>query len=193
MKQLFSKVSPYMSVIGLLSAFTIYVGLELAFNLLLIEIYSKPLELLFGEYKLVAERLELFGRILSSFGIALVLTPIIFKTFFERPEGKCQSENTVYTTKKWAAKICVLVFVWWALIPLQRVLVDGWIHGTSNSSKLSAVRAIVYKEGDLADRIAIENFDEFNAIAQDPERRDLVVALIPSLAYFSQSFNDLMI
>ena len=87
--------------------------------------------------------------------------------------------------------MCIFL-TWLALIPLQRVLVDGWVHATSNESKLSAVRAIVYKEGYLADRIAIESFDEFNVIAQDPERRDLVVALIPSLAYFSKSFNGLI-
>tara|TARA_R110000772_G_scaffold264203_1_gene384599 strand:+ start:7347 stop:9890 length:2544 start_codon:yes stop_codon:yes gene_type:complete len=192
MKQLFSKVSSHMTVISLLGAFTIYVGLELAFNLLLIEIYSKPLELLFGEYKLATERLELFGRTLSSFGIALVLTPMILKIFFEKPVSESQSLNPVNTTKKWTGKICVFFLTWLALIPLQRVLVDGWVHATSNESKLSAVRAIVYKEGYLADRIAIESFDEFNVIAQDPERRDLVVALIPSLAYFSKSFNGLI-
>ena len=107
MKQLFSKVSSHMTVISLLGAFTIYVGLELAFNLLLIEIYSKPLELLFGEYKLATERLELFGRTLSSFGIALVLTPMILKIFFEKPVSESQSLNPVNTTKKWTGKICV--------------------------------------------------------------------------------------
>ncbi|MBA6364664.1 hypothetical protein H4J42_13020, partial [Colwellia sp. BRX8-8] len=167
-------------VILLIAIFVIYIGLELSVNLLLIDVYSKPLSIIFGSYEYAANKLELFGRVLTGFGLALTFISFI-------PVDKLPLKKA-----KWVVKPLVFMLMWLMIIPTLRLVVDGFIHNTTNVDKLSAVRAIVYKEGYLANRLAIKDFDEFNAIAKDPERKDLVVALIPSLAYFSSSFNGLI-
>lgn len=84
------------------------------------------------------------------------------------------------------------LLLWVALVPSLRLFVDGWAHATSSDAKLSAVRAIAYREAYLNDLVEIDRFDEFNAIASDEARRDLVIALLPSLAFSSTGFNALI-
>ncbi|TBX23586.1 hypothetical protein TK45_05560 [Bowmanella sp. JS7-9] len=173
--------------------FILYVGLELAFNLSLVDVYSKSLNTVLGGWKPAAEQLELWGRVLSSFGIAFSLISFTPLHKFKNPLNEWDPENkSQKMLAVWLYRPVVFFLLWALLIPTQRLLIDGWVQSTTDEQKLSAVRSIAYKEGYLANRIEIENFSDFNQIAKDPERRDLVVSLIPSLAYFSNSFNKLI-
>lgn len=198
MKQ--SKLSNHAKIWMLLGLFTVYVCLELSLNILLIDMYAQPIQAVFGEHRITAERLELFGRTLSGFGLALAVATFIPAKQFNlliRDKSQKVTSNTTLTPK--TARLIngifrplLLVIVWALIIPCLRIAVDGIVDTTSNDKKLGAVRAIVYKEAYLAETVAIEGFPQFDEIVSDPKRRDLMVALIPSLAYFSSGFNQLI-
>lgn len=188
----------HVKILILFALFIIYVGLELSLNMLLIDIYAQPVQDVLGEHKLTAERLELFGRTLSSFGLALAiisfLPPQLFSFFSENQESSGDTSNSPQKKlfKSLLLRSLVFFVFWILLIPSFRLLIDGFVGSTSDEKKLSAVRAITYKEAYLADAVSIEGFKAFNDIASDNDRKDLVVALVPSLAYFSTGFNRLL-
>jgi hypothetical protein len=195
-------------VIFLFIAFAIYVGLELSLNLLLIDLYAQPVEKVFVEHAESVVRLDLFGRTVSSFGLVLaiiaffplskfvsLLSKLGFKFKKNKANNNKSKDNELTPEQKiatWFTRPLVFVLIWLALIPSLRAGVDGWVHNRSNDQKLSAVRSVIYKEGYLSGTIKIEDFDQFNAIVEDKERRDLVVAIIPSLAYWSTNFNQMI-
>ncbi|MCL1051205.1 hypothetical protein L2755_16455 [Shewanella abyssi] len=195
-----SQFSKQAKILLLLSLFMVYVCLELSLNILLIDMYAQPIQAVFGEHRMTAERLELFGRTLSGFGLALALATFIpakiFNVFIGDEAKKVVANKPI--EPKTAQLIngvfrpLLLVLLWALIIPCLRIAVDGVVDTTSNDKKLSAVRAIVYKEAYLAETVAIEGFPEFDDIVSDPQRKDLMVALIPSLAYFSAGFNQLI-
>ena len=184
-------LTQHIKLILLLVAFGIYVALELSLNLLLIELYAKPLEMVFGDLYITAERLELFGRTLSGFGLALAIVSFIPNQLFNGLQGINSETADASAKTKWLYRPVVFLVLWALIIPMLRVTVDSVVNTTSNTGKLSAVRAIVYKEAYLAKAVSIEGFPEFDNIVNDPQQRDLMVALIPSLAYFSSGFNTL--
>ncbi|PKG56435.1 hypothetical protein [Shewanella sp. GutDb-MelDb] len=195
-----SKFSNHVKIVLLLLLFVVYVCLELSLNILLIDMYAQPIQAVFGEHRITAERLELFGRTLSGFGLALAVATFIPATLFNRlirdetkkvEAGKTLDPKTAQLING-VFRPLILVLVWALIIPCLRIAVDGVVDTTSNDKKLSAVRAIVYKEAYLAETVAIEGFPEFDDIVSDPKRKDLMVALIPSLAYFSAGFNKLI-
>ena len=174
----------------LLAFFFIYFGLELSFNLLLVDVYSLPLEDLFGDKHHHAARLELFGRMLSGFGLSLAIVsfvPVQKLLFWKKEQA-----SSLPGKQSLVVKGLAFLLLWVALVPSLRLFVDGWAHATSSDAKLSAVRAIAYREAYLNDLVEIDRFDEFNAIASDEARRDLVIALLPSLAFSSTGFNALI-
>lgn len=179
-------------VILLFLAFAVYAGLELSLNILLIDLYAQPVDKVFIEQAETVTRLDLFGRTLSSFGITFAVLSFIPLNKFMFWSKQAKSQKYSKTVATWLIRPLAFLLIWILLIPSLRLFVEGWVHTTSHDKKLSAVRAVIYKEGYLSKSIKMEDFDEFNAIAEDEERRDLVVALIPSLAYFSNSFNKLI-
>ncbi|MFT6896921.1 MAG: hypothetical protein ACJA13_001326 [Paraglaciecola sp.] len=196
-----SKFAGHGKILALLGLFGVYVSLELSLNLLLIDMYAKPLQDVFGEYQLTSQRLELFGRTLSGFGLALGLisfVPAHVFNFFSTAKTDDASavlaaENEPISQQgKWLYRPAAFILLWALIIPFLRIAIDGMVDSTANDKKLSAVRAIVYKEAYLAEAVTIEGFPEFDEIVSDPKRKDLVVALIPSLAYFSAGFNHLI-
>ncbi|WP_448547549.1 hypothetical protein [Thalassotalea fusca] len=202
-----SRMAFHAKVIFLFVAFAVYVGLELSLNVLLIDLYALPVEKVFVEHAESVARLDLFGRSLSSFGLALAIYTFLPRKLKSRFKFQSQTIDTVHpqhisTTQRIrlfiisianaGITILSIIVIWLLLIPSIRVGIESWVHSRTGEQKLSAVRAIVYKEGYLAGRIKIADFDEFNAIVQDEDRRDLVVALIPSLAYFSKNFNQMI-
>ena len=192
-----AKGAGQVKILVLLGLFVVYVCLELSLNLLLIDMYAKPLEAVFGEYQLTAERLELFGRTLSGFGLALGIISFMPGHLFNilgaaKDTTDTQTEQGINKIGKWVFRPIAFVLLWALIIPSLRIVIDGVVDSTSNEKKLSAVRAIVYKEAYLAESVTIEGFPEFDEIVSDPQRKDLVVALIPSLAYFSGGFNHLI-
>ena len=191
------KLSGQAKILVLLGLFVVYVCLELSLNLLLIDMYAKPLQDVFGEYQLTAERLELFGRTLSGFGLALGIISFVPGHLFNFLGGANRAtlpsdERVISKQGKWLFRPVAFVLLWALIIPFLRIAIDATVDGTSNEKKLSAVRAIVYKEAYLAESVTIEGFPEFDEIVSDPQRKDLVVALIPSLAFFSGGFNHLI-
>ncbi|WP_158972570.1 hypothetical protein [Paraglaciecola sp. L3A3] len=189
-----NKLSGQGKILALLGLFVIYVCLELSLNLLLIDMYAKPLQDVFGEHQLTAERLELFGRTLSGFGLALGIISFVPGHMFNFFSGSAagQEQPGISNAAKWLYRPIAFILLWALIIPALRLGIDGMVEGTSNDKKLSAVRAIVYKEAYLAEAVTIEGFPEFDEIVNDPQRKDLMVALIPSLAYFSAGFNHLI-
>lgn len=65
-------------VIFLLVFFFIYFGLELSFNLLLVDVYLLLLEVLFGDKYYYVVCLELFGWMFFGFGFLLVIVFFVF-------------------------------------------------------------------------------------------------------------------
>lgn len=181
------KLKQHIVALLLVAFFFIYFGLELSFNLLLIDIYALPLDKLFGENEMYAARLELFGRILSGFGLSLAIIALLppHKLFFWKKEQASQLSNS----ESLIIKSIAFIVLWIVLVPSLRLFVDGAAHATANETKLSAVRAIAYREAYLNELVEIYKFDAFNEIASDPSRRDLVIALLPSLAFSSTGFN----
>ncbi|MGS2719293.1 hypothetical protein [Paraglaciecola aestuariivivens] len=194
----------HVKVIFLFIAFASYIALELSLNLLLIELYAQPAHNIFVENVESILRLDLFGRTLSSFGIALAI--ITFLPINRLIPNLNRNDIKNNTTRKIALKRkkkhlhiasyithpLIFLLLWLMLIPSLRILVETVVHSRSNDNKLNAVRAVIYKEGYLSGVIKIQNFDQFNVLINDSDRRDLVVALIPSLAYFSTHFNRLI-
>ncbi|MGB0215893.1 MAG: hypothetical protein ACPF9E_10595, partial [Alteromonas oceani] len=189
----------HVKILVLLGLFALYVCLELALNVLLIDMYANSFELVLGDYKLSAERLELFGRTLSGFGLAL--SCVAFFPFHTIPaltsaklikEGEAPQPHHLNPLAKWCVRPLSLLLLWLIFVPGLRLAVDIKVDQTTNEQKLSAVRAVVYKEAYLAQAVSIENFPEFDEIVSDPKRRDLMVALIPSLAFFSNGFDQLI-
>ena len=192
-----TRVSGQVKILLLLGLFVVYVCLELSLNLLLIDMYAKPLQDVFGEYQLTAERLELFGRTLSGFGLALGFISFVPGHIFNflggaNPATQTGDEHGISKQGKWLFRPVAFVLLWALIIPFLRIAIDATVDNTSNEKKLSAVRAIVYKEAYLAESVTIEGFPEFDEIVSDADRKDLVVALIPSLAFFSGGFNHLI-
>ncbi|ARD24117.1 hypothetical protein [Shewanella japonica] len=190
-----SKLFEHFIIVFILALFSVYVCLELSLNVLLIDLYAQPIQQVFGEFSLNAERLELFGRVLSGFGLALCIT-----TFFVNskrvktllPSLADKDDKYVNKQLNWKIRPLVLLVAWALIIPSLRVAVDTAVNITSNEGKLGAVRAIVYKEAYLAEVVSIEGFPELDNIASDPNRKQLMVAMIPSLAYLSTGFNSLI-
>ncbi|WP_133407042.1 hypothetical protein [Parashewanella tropica] len=191
-------------LVFLFLCFLVYVGLELALNLLLIELYSQPVETVFSEKTEAIHNLDLFGRTLSSFGLALAIVSS-FPLWRFAPNVNKEKAKALHSEKKavpltekqalkakWLARPLVFFLIWMALIPALRLVVDGIVHNTDNNGRLNAVRAIIYKEGYLSGAIQIDGADKFNQLVSNSEKRKLVLALIPSLAYFSNSFNKLI-
>lgn len=183
----------HLKLIVLLVCFSIYVAFELSLNLLLIDLYSQPLSSIMGGKRVAAERLELFGRVLSGFGLALAIVSFVKPTKFNILGGGANASDTQINEQgKWLVRPLAFLLIWLLIIPFLRLSVDAVVDTTSNKRKLAAVRAIVYKEAYLAQAVQIQGFPEFDEIAQDEARRDLFIALIPSLAYFSTGFNSLI-
>ena len=183
----------HLKLIVLLVCFSIYVAFELSLNLLLIDLYSQPLSSIMGDKRIAAERLELFGRVLSGFGLALAIVSFVKPTKFNILGGAANATDTQINEQgKWLVRPLAFLLIWLLIIPFLRLSVDAVVDTTSNKRKLAAVRAIVYKEAYLAQAVQIQGFPEFDEIAQDEARRDLFIALIPSLAYFSTGFNSLI-
>ncbi|WP_370245928.1 hypothetical protein [Marisediminitalea sp.] len=185
-------VTVHLKILAILVLFAIYVSLELSLNILLIDMYAQPFELVLGEYHIAAERLELFGRTLSGFGLALFAVTLIPIRFFGVTQSESHTRPVISARGKWLLRPLAFLAIWALIIPSIRVLIDGVVDSQSSDAKLSAVRAIVYKEAYLAKAVSIEGFPEFDHIVADPDRRDLMVALIPSLAFFSNGFNTLI-
>jgi hypothetical protein len=177
----------------LFAAFCLYALLELSLNLLLIDTYSQPLETVMTQEANFASSLELFGRILSGFGLALALVSFLNPALFNiAGEQESTHQNRINKQGKWIVRPLCFVLIWAIMVPFLRITVEGFVDNTSNDKKLAAVRAIVYKEAYLSNAVQIEGFPEFDDIANDPARKDLFVALIPSLAFFSSGFNSLI-
>lgn len=188
--QLFIK---HLKLILLLVCFSVYIAFELSLNLLLIDLYSQPLSSIMGEERFAAERLELFGRVLSGFGLALAIVSFVQPARFNLlGDGSDGIDTQINKQGKWLVRPLAFLLIWLLMIPFLRLTVEGVVDSTSNDKKLAAVRAIVYKEAYLAQAVQIQGFPEFDEIVQDEARRDLFVALIPSLAYFSTGFNSLI-
>ncbi|KMT64266.1 hypothetical protein [Catenovulum maritimum] len=184
-------------IILLISIFVIYIGLELSLNFMLIDFYSLPVSELFGEQAEAIKRLDIFGRLLSSFGLALVIV-----SFFPKINALSLKLNNRFMKQFPAlaflrqdivwSKIIIFILIWAMLFPIYRIAVDSYVHSRSNDDKLSAVRAIIYKEGHLAGRIKIDGANDYNALLEDGQRAGLINSLIPALAYISTEFNQLI-
>lgn len=192
-RQLTNSVGHHARIIAVFILFSIYVLLELSLNLTLVDLYSRPMDEVFGPYFQVASDVELFGRILSSFGIALVIIGFV-------PVGRADNIASTATglsaarrrTARRLFRFVLFLAIWAALVPSLRLAVDGWVNVTSNEKKLNAVRAVIYKEAYQRNDIRHDGLEQLDTLAADTSRRDLVMALIPSLVYYSYGFNKLV-
>ena len=183
----------------------IYIGLELSLNLSLIDIYSQPLEEVFTQHAEVIGRLDLYARGLSALAIAGIIIssiPLPGQFSSEQPaHSQSELNNSSSFLNMWREvfstrlllKAFIFVAVWLALVPALRLAIDGFIDSKASAERrLSSVRAVIFKEGYAAGAIEIENGQSFNTLVKDETRRNLIIATIPSLAYFSPSFNRLI-
>ena len=99
---------------------------ENGLNLLLVDVYSLPLEALFGDKHHHAARLELFGRMLSGFGLSLAIVSFVpvQKLLFWKKEQASSLPGKQSLVVKGLAFLLLLV----ALVPSLRLFVDGWAH-----------------------------------------------------------------
>ena len=164
-----------------------YILLELNFNIVLVALYSQPLAEVFGQYQHLASDVELAGRMLTSFGLALSLITLIPRRFFA-----CQkvTNPNLKTTSSWTLRVFVFAILWALLVPSLRLVVDASVHQSSNQDKLNAIRAVLFKEALNRNMIEFDGSKALSDVAKNAEQRQLLVALIPSLAYFSPTINQ---
>ena len=189
----------------LLAGVFIYIGLELSLNFSLIDIYSQPLEEVFTQHADAVGRLDLYARGLSALALALFIIPFIplpgalsveqVKYSETEPNNRGSFSSIwrgVFSTRL-LPKAFIFVAIWLALVPVLRLVIDGFIDSQASAeARLSSVRAVIFKEGYAAGAIEIENGQSFNTLAEDETRSNLIIATIPSLAYLSPSFNRLI-
>lgn len=189
----------------LLAGVFMYIGLELSLNFSLIDIYSQPLEEVFTQHADAVGRLDLYARGLSALALALFIIPFIplpgalsveqVKYSETEPNNRGSFSSIwrgVFSTRL-LPKAFIFVAVWLALVPALRLVIDGVVDSQASAEmRLSSVRAVIFKEGYAAGAIEIENGQSFNTLVEDETRRNLLIATIPSLAYYSSSFNRLI-
>ena len=159
-----------------------YMWVEISMNTVLVQLYATGLETLLGRYAELAEHVELIGRIVSSFGLALAITLAL--------PAKLFALHRFPFIGIFSRRALLFVMLWIASVPMLRITVDQFVMVTSAETKLAAVRSLLFKE--VLDRklAAFDNADAMNAIIADDERRSLLVALLPSLALISPAVDS---
>jgi len=174
--------NPYLSIWIILLFVVPYVILEILLNTSLIEAYGQASQNLVNDnYSLHLANLELAGRYITGFGLAFIFTPYIYakliKKFF------------------WPAlhKIIfplVFVVIWILVAVASKVFVESLVHSSSPEDKFSAVRSILSKELYANGQLEFEKLPVFNEALKNPETKQVVTALIPSLTYVSSDLDN---
>lgn len=180
-----------LKLIAILCFFAGYIWLEINLNAALVLLYSESLNNVFGQYSTVAHDIELFGRIITSFGLALTLVTFVPDTWFHW--ARKEEDTTPLPLKAvWLYRPIAFVALWIVLVPFLRLVVDTAVYESSNTDKLSAIRAVVFKEAYSRNMIEFAASKSLTDVVKDEKQRKLVIALIPSLAYFSPSVKQLI-
>jgi hypothetical protein len=175
----------------LLVVIAIYASLELILNYLLVETYENSALALFSEKQDRVVQIGFFGRILSGFGLTLLIFGVVGGAlrWFNIYRPELASQGTSRTLGK-LAKPLMFVCVWGTLIIGIEVFVDVAAARSSAEAKLGATRAVIFREAYRSGQITFESAPQMDAFLEDEINRKISIALIPSLAYFSDKFKN---
>lgn len=159
-----------------------YMWVEVSLNTVLVQLYASGLETLVGEYAELAEHVELIGRIVSGFGLALAVATAIPKNML--------ALNIAPFVGAFSRRFVVFMLLWIVSVPALRITVDQLVISTSPETKLAAVRSLLFKEVLDRQMVIFDRAEAMNSIVADDERRKLLVALLPSLALMSTAVDS---
>ncbi|MBY5921413.1 hypothetical protein [Ferrimonas balearica] len=175
----FAGLITFMALLLGLIGLALYLYVEIALNVTLVSLYSSGLTALVNDYHELAGHVELVGRIISGFGLALGLTFWLPGKLIQRvPLG--------------AAKVRALAFVllWLISVPSLKLAVEHLVLSTSPQEKLASVRSLLFREALDRELLAFDGATTLNQIVKDEEQRALLVALLPSLALVSNAVDS---
>lgn len=189
--------------------FAFYVSLEAQINVALIKLYSLPLQDIFGEYRDVAHHIEFIGRIVTGFGLSLAFVSLLPWHKITRPEIKPKTKPTSDEatpspqqeedaalpsrhTVNWLLRPTAILLFWLMAIPSLHVVVEFAVHCSDDQTKLSALRSVVFKESLQRDMLRFEGSELMDTLAADPDKRELLVAMLPSLSLFAPSVRAII-
>jgi len=186
-KKFFNK-TVYLSI--LLAVIAVYASLELVLNYLLVETYEESALSLFSDKQERVVQIGFFGRILSGFGLTLLIFGIVGGALrwvnVYRPDF---ANKKTFRTLGNLAKPLTFLFVWAVLVIGIEVFVEVAAAKSSPEAKLAATRAVIFREAYRSGQITFESAPQMDAFLEDEINRKISIALIPSIAYFSDKFK----
>lgn len=167
----------------------IYIFLEITLNFSLVNIYSQPIADLFSDPDLLEQshNIEIYGRLISSFGISLLLFNFVYKKFSYILIKILPFLTRIKDTLP--LKATVFAFLWISLVLLFRFSIEVWVHQSSEQTKLDSVRAIMFKELYNSGKLDAPDLTVLNESYNDPLQKKILTALIPTLAFIFPQIN----
>ncbi|MBY6105095.1 hypothetical protein KUW19_01205 [Ferrimonas balearica] len=174
--------STLLTVLALLLALCglgLYLGAEVVLNVSLVSLYSTDLGALVEHHHGLVEQVELVGRLISGFGLALGIASWLPNRFLARlPRGRG------------AARAALFVLLWLVSVPSLKLAVEQLVVSTTPQQKLASVRSLLFREALDRQLLKFDGADTLNRIVADEAQRDLLVAMLPSLALVSSAVDS---
>ncbi len=173
-------------VVGLIALLAAYMVLELSLNMTLVDIYAHSVTDIFGQQHQAARDIELYGRMITGAGLSLLILTLLparlFKARESLPKIPLRYQPCLF-------KGLLFICLWALIMPSIRLLVDGVVYQSSRDDKLHAIRAVVFKEAYNNDMVKFSASEAMGEVIKSDEKRKLMIALVPTLAYLSPHFK----
>jgi len=178
-----NKGSVFFTILTILMS-VLYIFLEITLNFSLVSLYSNPITEIFLNQNLVdkAHNIDMYGRIISGFGISMLLFPLIYKKLPPSWTKKASIALILRST--------LFILIWVLIILAIRFIVELGVYQTSEKTKLDSVRSIMFKELYGAGQLNFPDLTVLNEATKDPQQKKILTALIPSLALVSPEVNQ---